>query len=160
MYMAVDYSTAVTDRSENDLRRFRELDNKRFIDMTRAEKIEWLAGLKATYNATDLNRVCGFVLDLAEKLHDIAGITVNVNPKTDWVYSDIPTVVQLDKYISDLQSLKNSFVFNTPDVPNTASNLTLVEANAIEQMCVNLNAALTRLQQSGFYCDEIYSGEF
>ena len=25
---------------------------------------------------------------------------------------------------------------------------------------VNLNEALTRLQQSGFYCDEIYSGEF
>ena len=44
-----DYSTAITDRSENDLRRFRELDNKRFTDMTPAERAEWLAGLKATY---------------------------------------------------------------------------------------------------------------
>lgn len=158
--MAVDYSTAITDRSENDLRRFLELDAKRFSDMTLAERAEWLAGLKATYNASDLNRVGGFILDLAEKLHDIAGITVHVNPKTNWVYSDIPTVAQLAKYISDLQSLKNSFVFNTPDIPDTASNLTLTGANAIEQMCVNLNAALTRLQQSGFYCDEIYSGEF
>lgn len=159
--MAVDYGTAITDRSENDLMRFLELDAKRFFDMmTIEEQTEWLAGLKATYNASDLNRVGGFILDLAEKLHDIAGITVNVNPKTDWVYSDIPTARQLNKYISDLQSLKKSFVFDTPDIPNTASNLTLVGANAIEQMCVNLNAALTRLQQSGFYCDEIYSGEF
>lgn len=157
--MAVDYNTAITDRSENDLRRFRELDAKRFNDMTQAEKIEWLAGLRATYNATDLNRVGGFILDLAEKLHDIAGITVNVNPKTDWVYSDIPTLVQLDKYISDLQSLKNSFVFNTPDIPTTASNLTINGANAIEELCVNLNAVLMRMQQSGFFCDEIYSGE-
>lgn len=158
--MAVDYNTAITDRSENDLRRFLELDAKRFTDMTLAEQAEWLAGLKATYNASDLNRVGSFILDLAEKLHEIAGITVNVNPKIDWVYSDIPTRGQLNKYISDLQSLKNSFVFDTPDIPNTASNLTLVGANAIEQMCVNLHAALTRLQQSGFYCDEIYSGEF
>ena len=155
-----DYSTAITDRSENDLRRFRELDAKRFIDMTLAERAEWLAGLKATYNASDLNRVGGFILDLAEKLHDVAGITVNVNPKTDWVYRDIPTREQLDKYIADLQTLKTSLQFDTPDLPNTASRLTLSGANAIEKLCVNLNAALMRVQQSGFFCDEIYSGEF
>lgn len=158
--MAVDYSTAITDRSENDLRRFRELDTKRFSDMTVEEQAEWLAGSKATYNASDLNRVGGFILDLKEKLHDIAGITVDVAPKTDWVYSDIPTVMQLNRYISDLQLLKNSLIISTPDIPDTASNLTLSGANAIEQLCVNLNAALERMTQSGFFCDEIYSGEF
>ena len=158
--MAVDYSTAITDRSENDLRIFRQLDAKRFSDMTLAERAEWLAGSKATYNASDLNRVGGFILDLQEKLHDIAGISVNVAPKTDWVYSDIPTVVQLNRYILDLQTLKNSLIFTTPDIPDTAANLTLNGANAIEQLCVNLNAVLMRMQQSGFFCDEIYSGEF
>ena len=158
--MAVDYSTAITDRSENDLRRFRELDAKRFSGMTREEQTEWLAGLKATYNASDLNRVGGFVLDLAEKLHDIAGITVEVAPKTDWVYSDIPTSEQLNRYISDLQTLKNALIFDTPEIPDTVSNLTLNGANAIEELCVNLNAVLMRMQLAGFFCDEIYSGEF
>lgn len=157
--MAIDYSTAITDRSELDLRRFRELDAKRFSDMTAAEQAEWLAGSKATYNVTDLNRVGGFILDLQEKLHDIAGITVDVAPKTDWVYSDIPTIAQLNRYISDLQTLKNSLIFNTPEIPDTVSNLTLNGANAIEQLCVNLNTVLMRMQISGFFCDEIYSGE-
>ena len=158
--MAVDYKTAITDRSENDLRRFRELDAKRFSDMALAERSEWLAGLKATYNASDLNRVGGFIADLAELLHDIAGISVDVEPKTDWAYSDIPTIAQLGRYISDLKQLRAALEIDTPDIPDSAAKLTLADANAIEQLCVNLHAALMRMQQSGFYSNEIYSAEF
>ena len=157
--MAVDYTTAITDRSENDLMRILELDAQRFVDMTLEEQTEWLAGLKATYNASDLNRVGGFILDLAEKLHDIAGITVDVAPKVDWNMTDIPTQAQLNKYISDIQTVKAALNFVSPEIPDTVSNLTLECANAIEQMCVNLNQALTRMEQSGFFCDELFSGE-
>lgn len=158
--MAVDYKTAITDRSELDLMRFRELDAKRFNDMTPQEQAEWLAGSKAAYNASDLNRVGGFIADLANLLHDIAGISVDVEPKTDWAYSDIPTIAQLDRYISDLKQLRAALEIDTPDIPDSAAKLTLTGANAIEQLCVNLHAALMRMQHSGFYCNEIYSAEF
>ncbi len=157
--MAVDYRTAITDRSAADLARFRELDTKRFSDMTEEERIEWLQGSKATYNAADLNRVGEFVLDLKEQLHDHVGTTVAVNPKTDWVMADIPTIAQLNQYIQDIHTLRDALVFDTPAIPDTVYNLTLSGANAIEQLCVNLNAAISRLRQSGFFCDELYSGE-
>lgn len=156
--MAVDYSTAITDRQDADLLRFRELDAKRFSDMTAEEQAEWLAGSKATYNISDLNRVSGFIADLAEQLHNM-GTTVEVSPKTDWTRDDIPTAEQLTQYISDIKTLKNALAFNAPEIPETVYNLTLEGANAIEQLCVNLNQALANLAKTGFYCDELYSGE-
>lgn len=157
--MTVDYETAVTDRSAADLARFRELDAKRFSDMTEAERAEWLQGSKAAYNAADLNRVGGFVLDLKEQLHEYVGTTVSVDPKTNWEITDIPTIARLNQYIQDIHTLRDALVFDTPEIPDTVYNLTLNGANAIEQLCVNLNAAIARLRQSGFFCDELYSGE-
>lgn len=157
--MALDYTRAVTDRSQEDLERFRELDAKLFSAMTEEEKAKWLAGLKATYNFSDLNRVGKFILDLADRLRKIAGISVTVSPKTDWAYTDIPTPEQLNRYISDLQELRSALKFNTADIPSSASNLTLFGANAIEQMCLDLNSVLSNLDASGFFCDELFSGE-
>lgn len=157
--MAVDYTRAVTDRSQEDLERFRALDAKLFSAMTDEEKAKWLAGLKATYNFSDLNRVGEFVSDLASKLKTIAGISVDVSPKTNWTYTDIPSSDQLNRYISDLHELRSALKFNTADIPSSASNLTLFGANAIEQMCLDLNSVLLNLDASGFFCDELFSGE-
>lgn len=160
--MAVDYSTAITDRSDADLLRFRELDAKKFKDMSASERAEWLAGLKATYNASDLNRVGGFIADLQEQLHGI-GITVNVQPKTDWTMnnnlSKQELAEQLEQYIKDLHTLKGALEIDTPDIPDTMEKLTLTGANSIELLCVNLNRYIANISNSGAYCDEIFSGE-
>lgn len=157
--MAADFSKAIVDRDQADLERFRQLDKKKFGDMTDEEQAEWLLGSKATYNASDMNRVGEFISDLASRLKTIAGISVDVSPKKDWAYTDIPSSDQLNRYISDLHELKSALKFNTADIPSSASNLTLLGANAIEQMCLDLNAVLINLDASGFFCDELFSRE-
>lgn len=157
--MAADFSKAIVDRDQADLERFRQLDKKKFGDMTDEEQAEWLLGSKATYNASDMNRVGEFILDLASRLKTIAGISVDVSPKTNWAYTDIPSSEQLNRYISDLHELRSALKFNTADIPSSISNLTLFGANAIEQMCLDLNAVLINLDASGFFCDELFSDE-
>lgn len=49
--------TLVTDRTQADVERVRELAAKGFSAMTSDEQAEWLAGMKGAYNASDLNRV-------------------------------------------------------------------------------------------------------
>ena len=43
--------TLVTDRTQADVERVRELAAKGFAAMTADEQAEWLAGMKGTYNA-------------------------------------------------------------------------------------------------------------
>ena len=65
--------TLVTDRTQADVERVRELAAKGFAAMTAAEQAEWLTGMKGAYNAADLNRV-GIALNyLAARLSSICG---------------------------------------------------------------------------------------
>ena len=47
----------ITDRTQADVTRVRELALKGWANLTEEEKAEWNAGMKGAYNATDLNRV-------------------------------------------------------------------------------------------------------
>ena len=47
----------ITDRTQADVNRVRELALKGWANLTEGEKAEWNAGMKGAYNATDLNRV-------------------------------------------------------------------------------------------------------
>ena len=49
--------TLITDRTQADVTRVRELALKGWANLTEEEKAEWNAGMKGAYNATDLNRV-------------------------------------------------------------------------------------------------------
>lgn len=49
--------TLITDRTEVDVQRWSSLKAKGWAGMTNAEKAEWAASLKGSYNYTDLNRV-------------------------------------------------------------------------------------------------------
>ena len=52
--MSTIIDTLVTDRTQADVERVRELAAKGFAAMTAAERAEWLAGMKGAYNAADL----------------------------------------------------------------------------------------------------------
>ena len=47
----------------------------------------------------------------------------------------------------------------TPDAPEDVSKLTWQEANAIEQILIDVDELLTLVIQSFYYSGELYSGE-
>lgn len=150
----------ITDRTQADVDRVRQLAQKGFGNMTAAEKTEWLNGLKGAYNASDLNRVGAAVAYVAGRLKGY-GYAVSVSPRQDWQVSDIPTQESMTAYLADVAALRAALTVatDTPEVPEDMERLTWQEANDIEQILVDVDELLTRMAAAWFYSGELYAGE-
>lgn len=127
--------TLVTDRTQADVERVRELAAKGFSAMTSDEQAEWLAGMKGAYNASDLNRVGTALNYLAGRLASICGKSITWTAKTDWAVTDIPVASQAETYRRQIQDIRDALAYpaGTPDVPQLA-RLTYIGANDIERI--------------------------
>lgn len=127
--------TLVTDRTQADVERVRELAAKGFAAMTAAEQAEWLAGMKGAYNAADLNRVGTALNYLAGRLGPICGKIITWTAKTDWAVTDIATASQAETYRQQIQDIRDALAYpaGTPDAPELA-RLTYTDANNIERI--------------------------
>ncbi len=133
--MSTIIDTLVTDRTQADVERVRELAVKGFAAMTAAEQAEWLAGMKGAYNAADLNRVGTALNYLAGRLGAICGRSITWTAKTDWAVTDIATASQAEEYRRQMQNIRDALAYpaGTPDVPQLA-RLTYIGANDIERI--------------------------
>ena len=63
-----------------------------------------------------------------------------------WYAEDVPTVSQMQQYLSNVAKLKAVVVNGVSTVvPADMENLTIAEANAIEQILVTVNDLLSRM---------------
>lgn len=133
--MSTIIDTLVTDRTQADVERVRELASKGFAAMTAAEQAEWLAGMKGAYNASDLNRVVTALNYLAGRLGAICGRSITWTAKTDWAVTDIATASQAAEYRQHIQDIRDalSYPAGTPDAPEL-NRLTYTGANDIERI--------------------------
>ena len=101
---------------------------------------------KGYYNAADLNRVEAAMEYVAARLR-AAGCGVSVTAKTDWTMSDIPTPADMDRYLSNLATLRGALTAlpATPSVPDDMSGLTWQEANDIERILADVDALVTSM---------------
>lgn len=151
----------ITDRTQADVDRFLELKAKSFENMTSSEQLEWSSSMKGSYNNTDLNRVGQAMIFLMEELQK-QSYTIKVTPKTDWVMEDIPTPMQLNHLLEDVQTCRDKlkFLVETPPVPETMEQFTYDKANDIEQIFVNIYDSLQHIINSKWArSGEYYSGE-
>ena len=127
--------TLVTDRTQADVERVRELAAKGFSAMTSDEQAEWLAGMKGAYNASDMNRVGTALNYLAARLAPVCGMSIAWSAKTDWAVTDIITASQAEAYRKQIQDIRDALAYpaGTPDVPQLA-RLTYIGANDIERI--------------------------
>ena len=125
----------VTDRTQADVERVRELAAKGFAAMTADEQAEWLAGMKGAYNASDLNRVGTALNYLAGRLASICGKSIAWTAKTDWAVTDIITASQAAEYRRQIQDIRDALTYpaGTPDAPQLG-RLTYTDANNIERI--------------------------
>lgn len=110
---------------------------------------------KGRYNATDLIRV-GEAMLYAQNLLVQSGFSVSIDPKLDWNLDDVPTQAQMERYLTDLRTLRSAMdlIASTPQVPDGMSGLTISRANDIETIIKNIEytvdhvfAGLFRLSQ-------------
>lgn len=138
--------TLIFDRTLADAERVKQLKKIGFSNMTAEERAEWLSGMKGSYNATDLNRVGCVINYIADRLNE-AGFVIRVSPKVDWTESDIPTLPEMSRYLTDLSVLRCALppLSDTPEIPADMRGLTVSEANAIEHVLYNLELIINAM---------------
>ena len=128
---------------------------------TPQELSQWLStAQKGSYNASDLNRI-GQAMSYLAGLFRSYGYIIEVTGKADWDVRGIPTLAQLDTYISDLKALRGivAMLPTTPTAPDTMERMDYITANAIEKILFDIDDTLDRMRRGWFYSGEIYAGE-
>lgn len=147
----------ITDRTQADVDAVIALRDKWLNGtITSDEKTTWNAGMKGSYNYSDLNRVGQAVAYIAKQMNS-SGHSVTVTAKTDWSGSDIPSTTQMAAFLNDLSILKSeSGISDT--VPSSMDYLTYQTANAIEQLLINAYNAVIRERADWAVCGIAISG--
>ena len=125
-----------------------------------SEKAEWSRSLRGAYNASDLNRVGGYVQYIVNWLKYYAYL-ITVDAKTDWQREDFATPSTMSTYLGNLHALVNGYCA-TPGagaLPEDMEALTFEEANAIERLLEELIYAITGMESNYRYAGDLISGE-
>lgn len=149
----------ITDRTAQDVSRWRELHAKGYAAMTSAERAEW-ATSKGAYNHTDLNRVENAVAYIADLLTSL-GYGVEIAGTKTWTAYDVPTVSDMNRFLSNVRLIRGAFsvMRTTPAVPSTMQRLTHVSANNIERILQDVEILANNMIAAFTYAGDIYGGE-
>lgn len=81
---------------------------------------------------------------------------------TEWNEHDIPTESICAEYLRNIRALRDRFPIDaeTPNVPEDMDELHFTEANDIEQILVDVNDVVSRIDHSYIYAGEAFAGEF
>lgn len=117
-----------------------------------------LSDNKGSYNYTDLNRVAGAVLYVAEEL-EANGYSVTVTAKQGWTETDIPTQADIDQYLADIAEIRSALPVpaDAPEVPTMP--LDYRKANDIESILILVDKLVQNIAKSWFYSGDLYSNE-
>lgn len=150
----------ITDRTEQDVERWRHLHSKGWSAMTEEEKAQWQTALKGAYNYVDMNRVESAVEFIKNRLAE-AGYYVSPEVKTIWTVSDYPTKADMDRYLGNIALLRSVLPIypTTPKAPTTNKKLDYLVANDIEQILFDVDRLLTGINQSWYYAGDVFAGE-
>lgn len=156
--------TLITDRTAADVAEAKRLRDKVNAGeaLTDEESARYFAGPRGAYNANDMNRVGAAVRYVADRLN-AEGYGAHVSPKTDWQIEDIVLQSDWNKYIDEVRHLRRKLTLmrTTPQIINGMySGLkSYAEANAIEQILVDLDWMLTNIIRNYIYAGEVFAGE-
>lgn len=152
----------VTDRTSADVQKVARYIAKGWAGMSEEERAEWLAGMKGAYNYIDLNRVGAAVEYITTRLN-AAGYLVKTAPKQGWTLGAIPTSAEMSGYLGDVRALRDAvsdaLPGTTPELPSSMERLDWRGANAIEQVLLDVNAVIDRINARSVYAGEFFAGE-
>lgn len=151
----------ITDRTLQDVERWRELHDKGWSAMTAAERSEWSGEMKGRYSFTDMNRVENAVAVLSDRFVGVGYLDTPLVTKTDWHQFSVPTRTDMTRYLGNIATLRGlvSVYDTTPFAPTVDQKFNYERANDIEKILLDIDEILTALPQSWFYAGEIMSGE-
>ena len=152
----------ITDRTERDVARVEALAEKAWQDMTAEERTEWMSPMKGSYNYTDLNRVEEAVQYVAMRLKEYGYLSEEPVTRS-WTVDDKPTEEDFVRHVRNMVMIRDAsraFRENTPDIPFfNVDHFGVADANAFEQILVDVDKFLDNMRDAWLFLNEPYSGE-
>ena len=150
----------VVDRTAEDVADALRLTSTPYAKLSQSDRAKLSTSLKGAYNTTDLTRVTEAVQFLVALFESRGYHVPNITIKS-WAENEIPSAEQLTQYLDNIKNLRNtiSVLPSTPPAPQSMAHLTHVEANAIEQILVDLDMLLAHMESTWFYAGDVFSGE-
>lgn len=153
----------ITDRTQRDVMRWRQLRDKGLAGMTEAERAEWFSGtMKGAYNVSDLNRV-GLALNTIRDRLAAAGYAAPdiFTARQDWQTGELFTASDLSYYLACVSTVRNAITQfkTTPPVPTDSGALDYQEANNIEQILMDINRIIDNMTAAFLFLGDVTSGE-
>ena len=150
----------VYDRTADDVAEVLRLTQKAFAGtLTDEEKTVWLAGMKGTYDAIDMNRVAAAVSTLSGLLN-AAGYKNEVSAQ-NFAEGEDSTDEKYTVYLSNVQTLRDAIAVraSSPSVPAADAKLDYIGANNIEKILADLDELLSWMTYSRKYCGTFAAGQ-
>ena len=158
----------ITNRTASDVERWRNLRDKGWANMSTSERQEWLgeitptpAASKGMYTHNDLNRVENAVKSVAKLLEESGMNVPRMTIKTDWTYRDRLMDSDIERYFSNISTLRGLFegYSSIPNAPKVNEKLDFNVANNIEKILVDIGDIAIKIISSRYYSGEIFLGE-
>lgn len=150
----------VYDRTADDVAEALRLMEKAFAGtLTDQEKTVWLAGMKGTYGAIDMNRVAAAVSTLSGLL-TAAGYKNEVSAQ-NFVEGEDSTDEKYSVYLANVQTLRDAIAVraSTPELPAADAKLDFIGANNIEKILADLDELIGWMKYSQKYCGTFAAGQ-
>jgi hypothetical protein len=163
------FENLVTDRTRADASKGTDKGVYQAADLNRVEAavqyaVERMGAIPGELNA--LEEQLGVAHD---SLFDVPYNAVQVETKTDWAKTDIPTNEQMDRYLGNVATVGNALGCATSRLPENMEYLTYRRANSIEQVLQDIGRQLSKIETdrtqritaavgAWVYSGEIYSG--
>lgn len=104
---------------------------------------------KAYYNFNDLNRIESWCEYLANVLSNY-NYFVSFEVKTDWIYTDFPTEVEMERIRENVLSLKKAY-YSFTNIPENLDYMTIQKANDIERILLEIDKILICMEKNFIY---------
>lgn len=150
----------ITNRTAEDVARWKALHDKGWEAMTAEERAEWSNGMKGAYKHTDMNRVESAVSELMARFQE-KGSDISLTVKTNWTRTGWPTKADMDRYFGNVEALRlaTGVNLNAPVTPTTDRRFDYQKANDLEKILLAIESWLNAKDNSWYYSGELKSGE-
>jgi hypothetical protein len=152
----------ITDRSLSDVDTVKALAEAIKAGTATEEQVRQYLDVnhKGAYTYRDLNRVEDAVYYVATRLKEY-GYLHTLPPVRQWAIEDKPNLQDFGRYFGNVAMIRQAIAVwaSTPETPYSVGGFDVNEANALEQILVDVDQVLNYIKDAWFFSGDLYSAE-
>ena len=152
----------ITDRTEQDVETVKQLAEAIKAGTATEEQVQQYLNVhqKGAYTYEDLNRVEAAVAYVAKRMREY-GYLGELQTVEYWTMEDKPNQLDFERYLGNIARIRAAVTVwpSTPEAPDSIVGFDVNKANALEQILMDVNQVLNKIQAAWFFLGDLHAGE-